>query len=94
MGLIDFVLLLVIASGFGVVGRALTGEWRGALVFACLSLSGALMVTLVARGLGLPEVLVVRLGDAELPILWSVGGAAASAALLALLDRRTLRLAQ
>ena len=89
MNLIDFLLLLLVAGLLGAIGKALAGTGRGGILLSiALGFIGALVGTFLARALGLPELFMVTIGGANLPILWSIIGAALFVALLTLLTRR------
>jgi uncharacterized membrane protein YeaQ/YmgE (transglycosylase-associated protein family) len=89
MSLVEFLILLVIAGICGSVAQALAGYSRGGcLVSVAVGLVGALVGSWVARSLGLPELLQIRLGGGTFPILWSIIGGALFVAALGLLTAR------
>lgn len=89
MGFWDLVLLLVVAGLCGGVGQAIAGySHAGCLGSIALGFIGALLGMWIARGLDLPELLMVELGGVRFPIIWSIIGAALFVALLGLLRRR------
>jgi uncharacterized membrane protein YeaQ/YmgE (transglycosylase-associated protein family) len=49
---------------------------------------GALLGTLLARAAQLPDLFVVRIGGANLPIVWSIIGAALFVAIVGLITRQ------
>ncbi len=76
MGIIEFVILLIIAAICGSVGMALTGfNNKGCLVSTAVGFIGAIIGTWIARRLGLPELFNISLGGAQFPIIWSIIGA-------------------
>ena len=76
MGIIEFIILLIIAAICGSVGMALTGfNNKGCLVSTAVGFIGAIIGTWIARRLGLPELFNIRLGAAQFPIIWSIIGA-------------------
>lgn len=88
MNVVDFLLLLLVAGLCGAAGRAIAGRTRGGmLVSIALGFVGALLGTYLAGLLHLPDLLVVRVGGANLPIVWSIVGAALFVALLGLMTR-------
>ena len=94
MSLLEFGLLLLIAAICGSLGQALAGSSRGGLlVTIALGFIGALLGAWIARSMGLPELFVVRIDAASVPIVWSVIGSALFVALLSLLSRGGSRVA-
>ncbi len=89
MGLLEFLVLLVVAGICGGLAQALVGVSRGGcLVSIALGFIGALLGTWLARAMGLPEILAVEVDGRTFPIVWSIIGAALFAAVLALLTPR------
>jgi uncharacterized membrane protein YeaQ/YmgE (transglycosylase-associated protein family) len=76
MGVIEFVVLLIIAAICGSVGMALTGfNNKGCLVSTAVGFIGAIIGTWIARKFGLPELFNINLSGAHFPIIWSIIGA-------------------
>ncbi len=76
LGVIEFIVLLIIAAICGSVGMALTGfNNRGCLVSTAVGFIGAIIGTWLARRLGLPSILDVNLSGTTFPIVWSIIGA-------------------
>jgi uncharacterized membrane protein YeaQ/YmgE (transglycosylase-associated protein family) len=89
MSILEFLLLLLIAGICGALAQALAGySHGGCLVAVALGFIGALLGTWLARVMGLPELLALRVGEQTFPIVWSVLGGALFAAILGLLARR------
>jgi uncharacterized membrane protein YeaQ/YmgE (transglycosylase-associated protein family) len=89
MDLTQLLILLLVAGICGAIGRSITGySHGGCLVSIALGFIGALLGTWLARSLGLPELLPVRIGATNFPIIWSIIGSALFVAVLALLSRR------
>ncbi len=85
MGLVDFLILLVVAGICGALAQAIVGYSRGGcLVSIALGFIGALVGMGLARLFGLPELLPIN----GFPVVWSIIGAALFVALLGLLSRR------
>ncbi len=89
MGIIEFIVLLIIAAICGSVGMALTGfNNKGCLVSTAVGFIGAIIGTWIARRLGLPELFNIQLGNAQFPIIWSIIGAVVFSLPLSLLFGR------
>ena len=89
MSILEFLILLVIAALCGAVGQALAGYSLGGWVITTVvGFIGALLGTWLARGIGLPELLMVNIGGQPFPILWAIIGSALFAAIVALFTRR------
>ncbi|ESA37674.1 hypothetical protein N836_35465 [Leptolyngbya sp. Heron Island J] len=91
MGLLEFLVLLVIAAICGRLGQVLAGYSSGGWLMAILTgFIGAYIGIFIARELGLPEFLSVQIGGQAFPVIWSVIGATIFTLVIALL-RRTSR---
>jgi uncharacterized membrane protein YeaQ/YmgE (transglycosylase-associated protein family) len=89
MGIIEFIVLLIIAAICGSVGMALTGfNNKGCLVSTAVGFIGAIIGTWIARKFGLPELFNIDLGGAHFPIIWSIIGAVIFSLPLSLLSGR------
>lgn len=85
MGLIDLLILLVVAGICGALGQTIGGYSRGGcLVSIALGFIGALLGMWLARQLELPELLTIQ----NFPIVWSIIGSALFVAVLGFLNRR------
>ena len=88
MGLIDLLILLLVAGLCGALGQAITGYSRGGcLVSIALGFIGALIGMWLARMLALPELFAVNIGGTKFPIIWSIIGSALFVALISLISR-------
>ena len=77
MGLVDFLILLVVAGVCGAVAQAIAGYSRGGcLVSVALGFIGALLGHWLATALGLPELLTLHIDGQGFPVVWSIIGAA------------------
>jgi uncharacterized membrane protein YeaQ/YmgE (transglycosylase-associated protein family) len=89
MGLLEIVLLLLVAGICGALGQAISGYSRGGcLVSIALGFIGALVGVALSRGLHLPELFTLTFDSTSFPIIWSIIGAALFVAVLGLLTRR------
>ena len=89
MGILDFVILLVVAGVCGAIGQAIAGYSRGGcLVSIALGFIGALLGAWIARALHLPELFELDIGGRAFPVIWAIIGSALFVALLSLLTPR------
>jgi uncharacterized membrane protein YeaQ/YmgE (transglycosylase-associated protein family) len=89
MGLLEFLILLIVAGVCGSLGQAISGFSRGGcLVAIALGFIGALLGMWLARNLGLPEILDLDIGGVHFPVVWSIIGSALFVAVISLLTRR------
>jgi uncharacterized membrane protein YeaQ/YmgE (transglycosylase-associated protein family) len=92
VGLIDWLLLLLVAGVCGSLGQALGGFDRGGcLVSIALGFIGALLGLWLARAMSLPEIFTIRIGGAAFPIVWSIIGSALFVAIIGLFTRGRAR---
>src|SRR5215207_6066375 len=92
MTIIEFVILIVIAAICGALGQAIAGYSLGGMVITTVvGFIGAWLGTWMARAVGLPELLMINIGDQPFPIVWAIIGSAVFAAVIALLTRRPRR---
>jgi uncharacterized membrane protein YeaQ/YmgE (transglycosylase-associated protein family) len=83
---IELLILLVVAGVCGSIAQTIVGFTRGGcLVSVVLSFMGAMIGPCMAIELGLPEMLTVRIGEQNSPIIWSIIGAAVVAMLVGIL---------
>lgn len=88
MTLLDLLLLLLVAGICGSLGQAIAGYSRGGcLVSIALGFVGALLGLWLARLMGLPELLPVRIAGTSFPIVWSIIGSALFVAVITLITR-------
>lgn len=88
IGLIDLLILLLVAGLCGAIGQAISGYSRGGcLVSIALGFIGALIGMWIARKLGLPELFAINIGGTKFPIIWSIIGSALFVAVISLLTR-------
>ncbi len=89
MGVIEFLLLMLVAGICGSISQGLVGYTRGGcLASIALGFIGALLGTWLARMAGLPDIFTIEIGGQAFPVIWSIIGAALFTAVLALLTRR------
>ena len=88
MTILEFLILLLVAGVCGAIGQALAEASRGGfLVAVALGFVGALLGVWIARGLKLPEIFVIRLGNVDFPIVWSIIGATLFVLVISLVQR-------
>lgn len=88
MTIADFLLFLLIAGVIGAVGQAVAGySMGGCLISILLGYGGALLGALIARSLGLPELINIQVGATAFPVVWSIIGSALLVAVAAFLTR-------
>jgi uncharacterized membrane protein YeaQ/YmgE (transglycosylase-associated protein family) len=87
--LLSLFLYLLIAAVAGGIGRAIAGGTHsGCLVSIVLGFIGAVLGSWIAHKMGLPEPLMISVGGAPFPFLWSVIGAALFVAVVVALSGR------
>ena len=83
------IVMVVIATVCGSIGKALAGGGQGGLVASiALGFIGAILGSWIARALKLPELVAFGTGGERFPIVWSILGAALFVAVLGLAHRR------
>ncbi len=81
-------MLLVVAAICGALGQAIAGVSRGGcLVSVAIGFIGAMIGMWLARAFKLHEILAVRIGDVDFPIVWSILGATIFVVIISLLSR-------
>ena len=89
MTLVDLLILLLVAGVCGALGQAISGYSRGGcLVSIALGFIGAILGMWLSRQLGLPELLILPVGERSFPVVWSIIGSALFVAVISLLTRR------
>lgn len=89
MGIVDFIVLAVIAAIAGAIGQALAGySLGGCLISAVVGYIGAFIGLWLARQFGLPELLVIQVGDQPFPVVWAIIGSLIFTLIVGLLTRR------
>ena len=85
--LTGLLILLLIAGICGAIGRAIAGGSAGGVIVSiAVGFIGALLGTVIAHYLRLPELMMVTVDRHPFPILWSIIGAAVFVALVHLLS--------
>ncbi|MEM6835288.1 MAG: GlsB/YeaQ/YmgE family stress response membrane protein [Cyanobacteria bacterium P01_C01_bin.120] len=89
MGLLDFLLLLLVAGICGGLAQTIAGYSRsGCLGSIVLGFVGALLGVWLSRALNLPQIFAINIGgEITFPIVWSIIGAALFVAVLGFLSR-------
>jgi uncharacterized membrane protein YeaQ/YmgE (transglycosylase-associated protein family) len=89
MTVVEFLLLLLVAGVCGSLAQALVGySHGGCLVSIVLGFIGAILGSWLAQKMGLPELFTIHIGGKNIPIIWSIIGAALFSAVLSLITRR------
>ena len=89
MGLIEFLILLLIAGICGSIGQAIAGFTRGGcLVSIVVGFIGALLGSWLSIQLGLPEFFNINVGGSNFPIIWSIIGSIIFVAIVGLITGR------
>jgi uncharacterized membrane protein YeaQ/YmgE (transglycosylase-associated protein family) len=88
MTLLEFIVLLIIAAICGSVGQALSGfDLGGCLVSIVVGFIGAYIGLWISQKLGWPEMLTIKLGNKQFPIIWAVIGSAVFSLIVGLIRR-------
>jgi uncharacterized membrane protein YeaQ/YmgE (transglycosylase-associated protein family) len=88
MTLAGLLMLLLIAAVAGALGQAIAGySLGGCLVSAGVGLIGALLGGWMAGRLGLPELIVVQIGDWPFPVVWAILGATLFSLIVGVISR-------
>lgn len=86
MGLLEILILLLIAAVAGAIGQAIAGYSAGGCVASiAVGFIGALIGMLLARAFGLPDLFIISVGGEKFPLIWSIIGAALFVALIRLI---------
>ena len=89
MTLTHLLILLLVAGVCGSIGRAIAGySHGGCLVSIALGFIGAIVGVWLASALHLPQLFVMRIGDENFPIIWSIIGSALFVAVISLISGR------
>ncbi len=89
MSLLGLIILLVIAAVAGSIGQALAGySIGGCLISMVVGYIGAFLGLWLARQVGLPEPLPIRIQGETFPLLWAIVGSALLSLVLGLISRR------
>ncbi|HQF41552.1 MAG TPA: GlsB/YeaQ/YmgE family stress response membrane protein [Ignavibacteriaceae bacterium] len=82
----EIILLLVIASITGGIGRSLTGFKKGGCIISIVvGFIGAYIGTILARQFNFPDLWTVNIRGIDYPIIWSIIGAVVFTAILSLI---------
>jgi uncharacterized membrane protein YeaQ/YmgE (transglycosylase-associated protein family) len=92
VGIIELLVLLVIAALCGSIGQSLAGYTTGGcLTSLVVGFIGSYLGLWIARSLGLPELLTLQIGGQPFPIIWAIIGATLFTLILAALNRALVR---
>ena len=89
MSIESLLILLLVAGICGALGQAIVGYERGGcLASIALGFIGAMLGTVIAAWLGLPEIFRVNIDGKRFPIIWAILGSAIFVAFLSLFTWR------
>jgi uncharacterized membrane protein YeaQ/YmgE (transglycosylase-associated protein family) len=89
MGIIDFLILLIIAGICGSIAQAIVGFTRGGcLASIAVGFIGALIGPWIARKMNLPELFTINIGGTDFPVIWAIIGAVIFTAIISLVTPR------
>jgi uncharacterized membrane protein YeaQ/YmgE (transglycosylase-associated protein family) len=79
-----------VAGICGSIGQAIAGyNHGGCLASVALGFIGALLGFWLSHKVGIPELLVIKIGGERFPIIWSIIGATLFVAVINLITRRS-----
>ncbi|MCI0701612.1 MAG: hypothetical protein L0241_11065 [Planctomycetia bacterium] len=88
MGLLDFLILILVAGICGAVAQAIAGFSRGGcLVAIAVGFIGALLGLWLQKLTGLPEIFTIDVDGNQFPIIWSIIGGVLFAVIVAFFTR-------
>jgi len=88
MGLLDLLILLVVAGVCGAIAQAIAGFSRGGcFVSIAVGFIGALFGMWLQRQTGLPEIFTIDVNGNKFPIVWSIIGGVLFAVAVGLLSQ-------
>jgi len=90
MGIIDFLLLLLIAGICGSIAQSIAGHKSkgGCLTSIAVGFIGALIGPWIAKKMALPELFTLHIGSTNFPVIWAIIGAALFSAVISLISPR------
>lgn len=88
MTLWELIILLLVAGACGAVARSLAGHKQGGfLVSIGVGFVGAMIGRWMAASVDLPDFFRITIGDAEIPIGWTIIGSALFVAILTTIQK-------
>ena len=92
MGLIEIIILLIVAGICGGIAQALSGYSHGGCIISIIiGFIGALLGKWIAQKLLLPDIFEINIGGHAFPVLWSIIGGAVFTGILNLFSPRRRR---
>jgi uncharacterized membrane protein YeaQ/YmgE (transglycosylase-associated protein family) len=89
MSIWSLLILLLVAGVCGAIGQSIVGYERGGcLASIAVGFIGAMLGTLIASWIGLPEIFRVSIDGQRFPIIWAILGSAIFVAFLSLITWR------
>ena len=87
MTILEIIIYIVVAALCAAIAGSILGVGVGFLGSVLIGWLGAFVGTWVARETGLPELFVLRVGGAAIPIVWTIVGAFLLLAIVGLFRR-------
>lgn len=87
MTVLEIVIFLLVGAICAGIAQSILGIRTGLLGSIVIGWLGAFVGTWIARQTGLPELYVLRVGDAAIPIIWTIVGSFVLVAVVGLLRR-------
>lgn len=89
IGVVDFLVLALVAAIAGAIGQALAGySLGGCFVSAVVGYVGAFIGLWIQRQFGLPAVLQIQVGGQVFPFVWAIIGSLILTLILGFINRR------
>ena len=91
MTIIEFLAVLFVAGVIGSIGQAIAGFSRGGcLLSIILGFIGGLLGVWLSSTLQFPDLLTIKVGEVDFPLLWSIIGTALFTAIISLFTRQKM----
>lgn len=87
MTVLEIVIFLLVGAICAGIAQSILGIRTGLLGSIVIGWLGAFVGTWIARKTGMPELFVLRIGEATVPIVWTIVGSFVLVAIVGLLRR-------